>query len=191
MSQKIKHTELIAQLKEQAKTQSKSEIAQSTAIAVKAVVKERDVKDYIIVKSKAEFEADTRKTKDRAYITTQLSDNEFKMHNATMFVNEQNETVLLTQTIANKLVDDYVSTLTSLTVFQAKALRDKFKSCGGAYGDKLRNRLFAISLLTTKAELTANQNAVIAQAKAKNKLCIYYDIFENQARRVTYSFMKI
>lgn len=191
MSQKIKHTALIAQLKQQLKTQTKSEIAQSTATQATQAIKQRDVKDFIVVKSKAEFDADTRKTKDRSYITTQLSDNEFKMHNATMYTNENNEVALMTQAIANKLVDDFVANLQSLTLFQAKALRDKLKSCGGAYGDKLRNRLYAISMLTTKAELTANKEAVIAQAKAKNKTCIYYDIFENQARRVTYDFIKI
>jgi hypothetical protein len=193
----MKHTELIAKLKTDAKTKTKSEIAQAqatekTQAQAQAQVKTRNVTDFIVKKTKEQLEKDTRQVikERRSYMLTDLNDNESEVYNATMYRNEKNELVLLTQKIADKLVLDYVTKLQSMQKFNAQNIMTIHKTCGGAYGDKVRKFLFSISLLTTATEIEKDINSVVKKAQEKKKLCIYYNTIED-SRRIKYEFIKL
>lgn len=198
----IKHTELIAKLREDSKNKTKSEVAQQAQQEQKTTTNQavkvrnvknfilRNVKDFILVRTKAEFDKDTRKTKDRAYMTEQLAENSFQTYNATCYRNDKNELVLFSQALANKYVNEYVAKLASMSKFDAQNIMTLLKTCGGAYGDKVRNALFSISLRTTAQDIEKDVNAVIATAQEKKKLCIFYNVIED-SRRAKYDFIKI
>jgi hypothetical protein len=190
----IKHTELIAKLKEEHKTKSKSEIAQATqTVATQAqAIKTREVKDFVVTKTKAELDADSRKVvkERRAYMLSDIDSDKSLVFNATMYRTENNELALFTQQLANKLVLEYVQKLASMSKFDAQDIKNLLQTCGGAYCDKIRNALFAISLRTTATEVEKDINAVIATAQSKQKLCIFYNIIED-SRRAKYDFIKL
>ncbi|MDD4989664.1 MAG: hypothetical protein PHV42_04545 [Candidatus Pacebacteria bacterium] len=186
---KAENKALVAKLQEASKTATKSEVAQSVATA--QAVKVRDVKDFVVRKANTELDADKRKViqERRSYMLSALDTDNSEVYNATMYRDENNQLVLFSQAIANKAVADYVSKLASMQKFNAQNIMSLLKTCGGAYGDKVRNALYSISLQTTASELEADVNAVIAKAKEKQKLCIYYNVLED-SRRAKYDFIK-
>jgi hypothetical protein len=189
---KAENKALIAKLQEQAKTATKSEVAQHTAIATAQAVKIRDVKDFIITKTKEQLSQDKRKViqEHRSYMMNDIDANTSEVYNATMYRDADNQLVLFSQAQANKCVTDYVAKLTASQKFDAQDIMSLLKTCGGAYGDKVRNALFALSYRTTATEIEKDINSVIAQAQAKQKQCIYYNVIED-SRRAKYDFIKI
>ncbi len=189
---KSKNSELIAQLKEDSKTKTKSEVAQATQTQAKTELKVCEVKDFIVKKTNSELDTDSRTVikERRAYMLTALDDSNSEVYNATLYRNEKNELVLFSQKLANKFVNEYVAKLSSMTKFDAQNIMTLLQTCGGAYGDKVRNALFAISMRTTALEIEKDVNAVITQAQAKNKLCIFYNVIED-SRRAKYDFIKL
>jgi hypothetical protein len=182
----LKHSELLAQLKAQAKTKSKSEIAQATQTqeVAQTQIKTREVKDFIVKKTSAELDTDSRQVvkERRAYMMSALDSNTSEVYNATCYRNDKNELVLFSQKLANKFTNEFVAKLASSQKFDAQDIMSLLKTCGGAYGDKVRNALYAISMRTTALEIEKDVDAVIAQAKAKNKLCIFYNVIEDSRR---------
>ncbi len=187
-----KNSELIAQLKAQAQTQTKSEIAQSTQTATVQAVKTREVKDFIVKKTNSELDTDSRTVikERRAYMLSAIDNDNSEVYNATLYRDENNQLVLFSQKLANKFVNEYVAKLSSMTKFDAQNIMTLFQTCGGAYGDKVRNALYAISMRTTATEIDKDVNAVIATAQAKQKLCIFYNVIED-SRRAKYDFIKL
>jgi hypothetical protein len=185
---KAENKALVAKLQEAAKTQTKSEVAQQATQAVKV----RDVKDFVVKKTNVELDADKRQVikERRSYMLSALDTDNSEVYNATMYRDSSNQLVLFSQAIANKCVADYVAKLTSMQKFNAQNIMSLLQTCGGAYGDKVRNALYSISLQTSASEIESDVNAVITKAKEKNKLCIYFNILED-SRRAKYDFIKI
>lgn len=199
---KTKKAELKAILaKAQKEKKSKSQVAQemqkqtkTEQVATTNTVKERDVKEFVKTVAIADLDKDSRAVikQRRRYMLTELDDKtNAEIYNATMYRNEKNELVLFSQKYANKFVLDYVQKLANSTKFDAQDIMSILKTCGGAYGDKVRNALYSISYMTTAKDIEKDINSVIAIAQAKNKLCIYYDIYNNESRRVKYDFIRV
>jgi hypothetical protein len=188
---KSENKALIAKLQEESKTKTVSEVAQQASQTTQAV-KVRDVKDFVVKKSNVELDADKRQVikERRSYMLSAVDDTSSEVYNATMYHDANNNLVLFSQQIANKAVADYISKLASMQKFNAQNIMSLLHTCGGAYGDKVRNALFAISMQTTASEIEADINSVVAKAKEKNKQCIYFNILED-SRRAKYDFIKI
>jgi len=201
------HKALIAELNEKLKSTSKSDVAKSTqkveqkeqsksttasatASTAKQAVKLRE--NMIVFKTQAELAEDKRAVikQHRAYMIDDISANSFKVYNATMYTNAQNQQVALTQKIADSLVDDFISKLAVNAKFNAHSIMQLHKTCGGAYGDKIRKRLFTVSQLLTAKQAENIDASIKKTLKDKNKLCIFYNILED-SRRTKYEFVKI
>jgi hypothetical protein len=102
-----------------------------------------------------------------------------------------NQLALMSQKIANGLIDDYIQSIAIGDRFRSRMLVTKFGTCGGAYDDKLRNRLYRVSLFLTKAQANAELTPEIKAAmQEKGKLCVYYNMLEDSNRR-SYEFIRV
>lgn len=188
--------ELLAELKERSKNKTVSQVAQETQVAQveqKAqVTKVRNVVDFIAHKTDAELNDDSRVVikERRAYMLDKLADNDNQVYNATMYKNDKNELALFTQKISDEKCLQYVQSLAKDTIFHSADIGKLLQTCGGAYRDKIRKSLFALSVFIKKSELVTSAD-YSAQVKEKNKYCIYYDISENNSQRVVYEFKKV
>lgn len=204
---KQENKKLIEQLNKKSETNNKSEIAQDTqkntekessatsqkASTEKTVMKERNVKDYIVSKTEKELNEDSRTVikEHRAYMIDTQDNKTFSVFNATMYYDTNTKSMqLLTQAIAHKLVQQYVSKLKYADKFNAQNIMTLLKTCGGAYGDKVRNALFAISLYVTQAQMQSDLETCIIRAKTLKRTCIYYNTKEDSQRKF-YEFIKI
>ncbi len=188
---------LIAQL-HNAKATTVSEVAKELSKAnvteeVKQAVKVRDVKDFISIKTIEQLDEDKRQVikERRNYMLDLIDERNAQVYNATMYRNDKNELILLTQKLANKFVIEYVEKLKSMTQFNAQSIMNILKTCGGAYGDKVRNALYAISYQTTATAIEKDINEVVKTATLKNKKCIYFNVLDENSRRVRYEFIKL
>ena len=107
-----------------------------------------------------------------------------------MFTNSENQQIALTQKIADKLVDDYIASVAIDSKFNAQCIMRLHKTCGGAYGDKVRKRLFEVSQLLTQAQASALTEDIKTAMRSKNKLCVYYNTLED-SRRQKYEFVRV
>ena len=173
------------------KTESKkSTTANTTASATAQALKVRE--NMIVFKTKAQLAEDSRAVikQHRAYMIDDIAEDSFKVYNATMYTDSNNVQHALTQKIADTLVDDFISKLANNTKFNAQSIMQLHKTCGGAYGDKIRKRLFTVSQLLT-AKQAENLSADMKKSlKDKNKLCIFYNILED-SRRTKYEFVRV
>ncbi len=203
MSIKLKQKEVVAQLREHLKQKSvnatKSEIAQDMqketkkAEVAKAEIKTRDVKDFIVVKNEEQLDSDSRQVikERRSYMLDTVDSEHAEVYNATLYTNAETQKVeLLTQKIANDLVQKFVSSLKYSDRFVAQDIMRKLQTKGGAYGDKVRNALFNLSIYVTQAQMNSDIEAVIARAKSVNKSLIRFNTIED-SRRIKYEFIKI
>jgi len=192
---KIENKKLIAELHK--KQSSKSETAKKMQNEQKTEkdVKIRDVKQFIVQKTNEQLKDDKRAViqQERNYMMNRLSDNLTEVYNATIYFNAKTKKdELLTQKIANELVFEFVSKNVALFArFTAQDIMNLHQTKGGAYGDKVRKPLYAMSLLTTVDEIENNINAVVEKAKAKNKTLIHYDVLNNCSKRKRYEFIKV
>jgi predicted metal-binding protein len=197
MTSKIEaNIKLIAEL-HSAKAQSKTAVAKEIAVkeTAKKIEKIREVTDFLKTKvSDADVTNSKLKTvvEMRSYRVAHLDKDDNTLYNATMYVNAETQKLeLFTQKISDTLTLNFVKAQVSQSKFKADALRKAFKTCGGAFGDKIRKSLYALSYMTTHDAVNTKLAEVIAEAKAKNKLCVYYDINNNESKRVVYEFIKI
>ncbi len=179
----------VAQVAQEMRTENKSEVETKA-------VKVRDVKDFIVKNvSDDDVVHSALKTvqERRAYRVSSEAENDNTLYNATMYRNAETQQLeLLTQSIANKLVDDFIAKQEKLQAFSAHAIRELHKTCGGAFGDKIRKRLFARSVFFTHATLKSLTNEQIATIlQEKHKDCYYFDIYNDEARRQTYNFVRV
>jgi len=203
---KSSNAALIAELDAKlAQTHSKSDVAQSTQNKSTTKIEEKKnatkstttqaVKlreNMIVYKSKAQLAEDKRAVikQHRAYMIDDIAEDNYKVYNATMYTNAQNEQVALTQKIADSLVDDYISKLAVNAKFNAQSIMQLHKTCGGAYGDKIRKRLFTVSQLLTQKQAENISAAIKKTLQDKHKLCVYYNILED-SRRTKYEFVRV
>ena len=201
------HKALIAELNEKLKSTSKSDVAKSTqkveqkeqsksttasatASTAKQAVKLRE--NMIVFKTQAELAEDKRAVikQHRAYMIDDIAVDSFKVYNATMYTDSNNVQHALTQKIADKLVDDFIQTVTVNNKFTAREISILHQTCGGAYRDKLRKRLFEVSQLLTQTQAENLSADMKKSLKDKNKLCIFYNILED-SRRTKYEFVRV
>jgi len=203
---KSSNAALIAELDAKlAQTASKSAVAQSTQnnsttkteekkSATKSTtaqaVKLRE--NMIVFKTQAELAEDKRAVikQHRAYMIDDIAVDSFKVYNATMYTDSNNVQHALTQKIADKLVDDFIQTVTVNNKFTAREISILHQTCGGAYRDKLRKRLFEVSQLLTQTQAENLSADMKKSLKDKNKLCIFYNILED-SRRTKYEFVRV
>jgi hypothetical protein len=203
---KSSNAALIAELDAKlAQTASKSAVAQSTQnnsttkteekkSATKSTtaqaVKLRE--NMIVFKTQAELAEDKRAVikQHRAYMIDDIAEDSFKVYNATMYTDSNNVQHALTQKIADKLVDDFIQTVTVNNKFTAREISILHQTCGGAYRDKLRKRLFEVSQLLTQTQAENLSADMKKSLKDKNKLCIFYNILED-SRRTKYEFVRV
>ena len=190
---------LIAELHSKAQNSSKTEVAQAIAQEVKAEVaqaktlKVRDVKDFIVQKNQEELDADSRTVikERRAYMLDALDTEMSEVYNATLYTNAESQKVeLLTQKISDKLVQQFVDKLDYSDTFTAQQIMREMQTKGGAYGDKVRNSLYRISLYVTKEQMNSDIENCMLRAKTLKKQCLYFNTIE-ESRRAKYEFIKI
>ena len=204
--QKSSNAALIAELDAKlAQTASKSAVAKSTqnktelktvekksttASATSQSLKVRE--NMIVFKTQAQLAEDSRAVikQHRAYMIDDIAEDSFKVYNATMYTDSNNVQHALTQKIADKLVDDFIQTVTVNNKFTAREISILHQTCGGAYRDKLRKRLFEVSQLLTQTQAENLSADMKKSLKDKNKLCIFYNILED-SRRTKYEFVRV
>jgi len=204
--QKSSNAALIAELDAKlAQTASKSAVAKSTqnktelktvekksttANATTQALKVRE--NMIVFKTQAQLAEDSRAVikQHRAYMIDDIAVDSFKVYNATMYTDSNNVQQALTQKIADSLVDDFIAKLAVNAKFNAHSIMQLHKTCGGAYGDKIRKRLFTVSQLLTAKQAENIDASIKKTLKDKNKLCVFYNILED-SRRTKYEFVKI
>ena len=168
------------------KTQVQAKVAKNASKATETKV--REVKDFISKdKTHEDLQKDTRAVirQERSYMIEQKAQDNFSIYNRTMFRNDKNELELFTQAIANAKVDAYVQERKKDDKFKASDIIRILHTCGGAYGDKIRKHLYAISYYAT--EINAES---IKSAREHSKLCIYHNINSDSARKI-YEFTKL
>jgi len=158
-------------------------------------LKVRDVKEFLkehVVDEAVEHSALATVRQRRAYRVESVAKNDNTLYDATMYFNTETQQLeLLTQKIANQLVDDYIQTVELFAKFTAQDIMTLHRTCGGAYGDKVRKQLYSRSFSTTVDEIMRDINAVITNAIAKNKSLLKYDVLEEQSLRKRYEFIRI
>jgi hypothetical protein len=176
---KTSQKELIAQLKEQSATKSKTEIASQS-------IKKRATLDSVLT---AQAYADCKlKTKDRAYRMTQETEDKFVSHDVTSYYDTTLKMrVAFTQAISDKLCEKFLQTHKN-TEFTFKALRDAFQTLGGAYGDKIRKSVVSrLAMLVTKKQFETEYATYAKIAQDKKMLALVYNDNEDKnSRRVQY-----
>lgn len=200
-TQKKKNAELVVELNSKAKSASKSEIAvnmqskkqqkkeekKTTKVRNVEMFLKQNVKDDVVDNSAL---ATVRQR--RAYRVSQIAEDNNTLYDATMYRNKQtNKLELLTQSIANELVEKFVAELNSQEQFTAQDIMKLHETCGGAYGDKVRNALYKLSLRTTLSAIEKDKSAVITEAVQKKKTCIFYDRNNDESKRKSYIFEKL
>jgi hypothetical protein len=199
------HKALIAELNEKLKSStSKSDVAKSTQTTELKTVEKKSTtasataqalkvrENMIVFKTKAQLAEDKRAVikQHRAYMIDDIAVDSFKVYNATMYTDSNNVQHALTQKIADKLVDDFIQTVTVNNKFTAREISILHQTCGGAYRDKLRKRLFEVSQLLTQTQAENLSADMKKSLKDKNKLCIFYNILED-SRRTKYEFVRV
>lgn len=178
-------------LKNETQKTTEKNTKSTTASTTKAVVV-KDVKDFISVKSYEQLQADKRKTvqQNRYYMTNKISEDKFEVFNKTMYVDSNNNRQILTQALARKFTQDYIQKVALKTQFSAQEIMHIHKTCGGAFGDLIRNALYETSLFVNTAKDSENKD-IITKAKTLKKNCIYFNVNESESVRKRYNFVKI
>ena len=158
----------------------------------KQQVKLRDVKDYVKEKTTDELSQDSRVVvrEHRDYMISATHDDRYNVFNATMYRDSKNELQLLTQELANKFVSEYVQKLALKAKFTAQDIMRLHSTCGGAYGDKIRNALYSMSQIITEEQLESLTADDIKAMQAKHKCCVYFNVISD-SRRARYNFVKL
>lgn len=191
-SDTVERSKLLAQkLDAQVKTVKQNKEKNTSASTAKAVVV-KDVKDFISLKSYEELQADKRKTvqQNRYYMTNKISDDKFEVFNKTMYTDANNQRQVLTQALARTFVQQYIQKVKLKTQFSAQEIMHIHKTCGGAFGDLIRNALYETSLYVNTAKDVENKD-LIAKALSLKKNCIYFNVNESESTRKRYNFIKI
>ena len=197
----LANKELVAELNSAMKEHKKSEIAQKMQSKKeqkkeeKKTTKVRNVETFLKlnVKDKAVDESALATVRQRrSYRVSQIAEDNNTLYDATMYRNKAtNKLELLTQKIADSLTNEFVAKLNSQQQFTAQDIMKLHETCGGAYGDKVRNALYKISLRTTKDAIEKDKQAVITLAVQKKRVCIFYDRNNDESKRKSYIFEKL
>ena len=196
---------LVAELKDvkaTTSTRTVSETAQvlaakkqdsSTAATAAPVLKVRELKDFVKVKSEAAIAKAERviEKEHRSYIVYNIDDKHAQVYSSTTYINPvtQREEAL-NIAITRKLVVDFLAKLQPQAHFSTATLQKLYSTRGSNYCDLLRSALYEVGLLTTKAEATEKLSEVIAKATEHKKLLVYFDVNED-SKRHRYEYIRI
>lgn len=178
-------------LKNETQKTTEKNTKSTTASTTKAVVV-KDVKDFISVKTQDELQLDKRAVvkQRRYYMMNAINDDKFEVFNRTMYVDSNNQRQVLTQALARTFVQQYIQKVKLKTQFSAQEIMHIHKTCGGAFGDLIRNALYETSLFVNTAKDAENKDLIV-KAKTLKKNCIYFNVNESESVRKRYNFVKI
>lgn len=190
----VERSKLLAKkLEAQVSTKKSVEKKKEKNAEVKAkTVVVKDVKDFISVKTQDELQLDKRAVvkQRRYYMMNEVADDKFEVFNKTMYVDANNNRQVLTQALARTFVQQYIQKVKLKTQFSAQDIMHIHKTCGGAFGDLIRNALYETSLYVNTTKDAENKD-IIAKALSLKKNCIYFNVNEQESQRKRYNFIKI
>jgi hypothetical protein len=199
--------------KDAIKTETKT--TENNTKSATADVKVRDVKVLSQKKTSDELAKSTRAIDNksfRSYVNVQLDDKTFDSATSSAYyyetedVNAENK-LDFSQKIANEKVELYVNTMQLNSQMTAQVIQKMYRTCGSAYCDKIRNKLYALSVelydstlaetCETFEEYTAKllekyiTSELLSKLTKENKLLVKIDYYRRQARKQRYIFIKV